>query len=604
MRRKSNPDGKNKRKLTTAQYLRAIGKVMKTTFQAAPVAIVIQFIGAIISATLPVAITFFAAATTSELALAYAGEAGAGEKAIEYVIITALLGIVMTAWSSLENYLTQAMRYKVESAMTDQMYEHFLSLDFWRYDDKETADLFEKARRFAQFFPYIFDRLTTALTAIFSMIAGVTALLFVNWWLALIALAAIIPSFFVQLRLSRLQTNHWKENVVVRRTISRIEWGIMEPTSISEIRLFGLVRSLLTLRQRHRDKDAKLRIEFERSFVWKRLGADVIEAIAEVVTLIWITLQIINRQQPIGQFLYVQQMLGRATRGASQVLSTISSLDEDLANLFEYQEFMQLPAGKAGGKTIRGTPETIAIDNVSFHYPGLDQEVLKSISFTIKRGQHVAIVGENGAGKSTLVKLLAGLYAPTSGRILIDDVPLEEISAASWHKQLSILGQNFVRFHFTTVRDNIIYGDIGAKQNKAVINKAIERAEADFLHKLPKGIDTYVDRWMEDDESSAQGLSGGQWQRLALARNFYRDSPILILDEPTSAIDALAESRIFKNLLKEKDKTIITISHRLTTVRQADVVYMFEEGELVEAGTASELIAKKGKFHHMFESQL
>lgn len=577
---------------------------MKTTFRASPFAIAIQIVGAFISAILPVVITFFAAATTSELALAYAGEEGAGDKAIRYVVITAVLGIAMTSWRSLENYLNQAMRYKVESAMTNQMYDHFLKLDFWRYDDKKTADLYEKARRFAQFFPYVFDRLTSALSSIFSMIAGIAALILVNQWLALIAIAAIIPGFFVQLRLSRLQTNHWKGNVAVRRTINRIEWGIMDPVPISEIRLFGLVHSLLALRQEYRDKDEKQRIEFERSFVWKKLGSDAIEAVAEVAALIWITLQIIGRQQPVGQFLYVQQMMSRAIGGASRVLDTISSIDEDLANLFEYQEFMALPAGKEGGKAIFATPKRIDIKDVSFSYPGLKQGVLKSVTFSIEQGQHIAIVGENGAGKTTLVKLLTGLYAPTGGAILVDGVPLDEIDAASWHRQLSVLGQNFVRFDFATVRNNITYGDIGIKATEEKIKQAIEKAEADFLYKLPKGIDSYVDRWMEDDESSGQGLSGGQWQRLALARSFYRDSPILILDEPTSAIDALAESRIFKKLLKETDKTIITISHRLTTVRKADVVYMFEEGSLVEAGTAEQLIAKKGKFYRMFESQI
>lgn len=604
MPRRPSPPSKNKKKLTTAQYLRAIGQVMKTTFRAAPFAIVVQIIGAVIGAVLPIVTTFFAAATTSELARAYAGESGAGEKAIEYVLITAGLGIVMTTWRSFETYLTQAMRYKVESAMTDQMYEHFLSLDFWRYDDKETADLYEKARRFAQFFPYIFDRLTSVLTAIFSMVAGVAALLFVNWWLALIALAAIVPGFFVQLRLSRLQTNHWKGNVLVRRTIGRIEWEIMDPVPISEIRLFGLVRSLLSLRQTYRDKDEKQRIEFERSFVWKKLGADAIEAAAEVTALIWITLQIIGRQQPVGQFLYVQQMVSRATGGASQVLGAISSLDEDLANLFEYQSFMALPVGKEGGKLIEKVPNRIDVKKVSFHYPGLEQKVLRDVSFSINQGQHIAIVGENGAGKSTLVKLLTGLYSPSFGSILIDGVPLTSVDVGSWHKQISVLGQSFVQFNFATVRDNITYGNISKKADEETIKQAIEKAEAGFLYKLPKGLDSYVDRWMEEDESSAQQLSGGQWQRLALARSFYRDSPVLILDEPTSAIDALAESRIFKKLLKEKSQTIITISHRLTTVRQADVVHMFEEGVLVESGTADELIAKKGKFYRMFESQI
>lgn len=592
-------------KLTTKQYLTAVWRVCVTTFHASPSAIVVQVIGSIISAVLPIATTYFAAATTSELARAYAGTVGAGSRAIEYVIITAALGVTLTAWNSFENYLTQMMRYRVEAVMTDRMYEHFLMLEFWRYDDKTTADLYDKARKFAQFFPYVFERLTTILTAIFSIVAGVVALVLVSWWLALIALIAIVPGFFVQVRLSRLQSAHWKKNISARRTVSWIEWGLMQPDKIGELRLYGLVRDILKLRQRLRDKDEKKRIEFERSFIWKRLGADSIEAAAEVIALIWITIQIIHRQQPIGQFIYVQQMMSRTTGGAAQVVNAISSLDEDLANLYDYQQFMTLPLMATGSTVLRHAPELLTLDDVTFRYPGTEHDVLRDVSITIEQGQHVVLVGENGAGKSTLIKLLVGLYQPTSGRILLDDTPLSTIDIASWHRQLGVLGQDFVKYDFATARENIVYGDTSVQPTDARVNDAIKRAEAGFLRKLPKGLDNYVDRWMEaDDGTTGQELSGGQWQRLALARSFYRDSPIIILDEPTSAIDALAESRIFKQLLNEKDKTIITVSHRLTTARQADVVYMFEEGRLVETGTADDLIARKGKFYHMFESQI
>lgn len=592
-------------KLTARQYLTAMARVGVTTYKAAPLAVITQIVGSVVTAVLPLITTYFAAATTTSLAAAYAGQSGAGNQAIIYVVVTAALGVLMTAWRSLENYLSQAMRYRVEASMTDRMYEHFLRLDFWRYDDKTTVDLYEKARKFGQFFPYIFERLSSIVTAIVSMLAGVIALGLVSWWLALIALVAILPGVVIQLRLSRQQTKHWNKNIEARRVVNWIEWGIMQPEKIAELRLYGLVRSLLDLRQKMRDKDEKARIDFERHYIWKRFGSDVLEAVAEVVALTWVTLQIIARQQPIGQFIYVQQVVSRAIGGASSLVSAIGAIDEDIANLFDYQTFMDLPQGAQKQFMLAGVPERISVANVSFRYPGAEQTVLQNVSFDILRGQHVAIVGENGAGKSTLVKLLTGLYQPTNGDIYLDEQSLARVDVASWHKLLGVLSQDFVKYDFADARRNVSYGDVSTAYSEERLEWAIQTAEAGFLYKLPKGLDNYIDQWMEDDEGNkGQDLSGGQWQRVALARNFYRNAPIIVLDEPTSAIDALAESRIFKHLFAMKDRTIITISHRLTTVEKADVVYMLQNGKLVERGSAAELIAKRGAFYQMFESQI
>jgi ATP-binding cassette subfamily B protein/ATP-binding cassette subfamily C protein len=215
------------------------------------------------------------------------------------------------------------------------------------------------------------------------------------------------------------------------------------------------------------------------------------------------------------------------------------------------------------------------------------------VSFTINRGQRIAIVGENGAGKSTLIKIMSGLYAPTS-------------ALDSWHKQLAVLQQDYLSYSFATARDNITFGKISRPYDEDAFNRAIDKAEArEFLDRLPKGADSYVSPWMaHPDGVNGMDLSGGQWQRLALARNFYRQAPIIILDEPTSAIDALAESRIFNHLFADESQTLIIISHRLTTIERADVILMLKAGRIVERGTADELIAKRGEFYTMFESQI
>jgi len=597
---------KNDRKLNTRQKVSGIARVAAITYKASPLAVFVKLAGTLITSILPIVTTYFAALTTTALANAYAGDQQAGAQAIEYVLITAALGVALTAWGSVEQYINQFVRYKIDAAISDQLYEQFLSLDFWRYDDKETADLYDKSKQFAQFFAYVFDKLATIFTSFISLIAGLVALLFVSWWLGLILLAAVIPGVIIQFRLSRKQINHWNSNVETRRAKDMIEWNMFQVSAIAELRLYGMVRHLLNLRMKLRDKDEKVRIEFERKYIGQQLGADVLEAAAEVVALIYITLQIIAQVQPVGQLLYVQQIVSRALGGSRSFVSQLSSIDEDIANLFDYNEFMKLPTSSAGAKRLKKLPQSIRFKNVSFHYPNNEQTVLSDISLSIKQGQHVAIVGENGAGKSTFVKLLLGLYRPTSGTVYVDDINLAEVSTDDWHKYLGVLTQDSNRYSFATARDNILLGDVMHPVSNERFEAALDAAEArTFLEKLPKGLDNYVNQWIEhEDGTPGVDLSGGQWQRLALARNFYRNSPIIVLDEPTSAIDALAESRIFERLLKNKDKTIITISHRVTTIEKADIIFMLENGKIVEQGTHEELVAKNGQYVRMFKSQL
>ncbi|HSX35968.1 MAG TPA: ABC transporter ATP-binding protein [Patescibacteria group bacterium] len=593
--------------LTAKQQLRAILGVAGLTFRTAPTAVIFKLLGSVIYAVLPIATTFYAAKTTTALAAAYGGAPGAKHHVLVYVIITAILGLVMTLWGSMDQYVQAKMRYVVETRVSNQMFEHFLSLDFWRYDDKRTADLYDRAQKFSRFFAWVSDRIATIVSQLISVVSAIVALSYVSWGLAVAILVAIIPGLYVQIKLSRRQIKHWNENVEVRRMLSLIEWNMLQPRYVGELRLYGMVRYLLKLRAGLRDKDEKKRIEIERQTVPMVLLSNTLEAAAEVGALVWIALQVVGRRQPLGQFLYVQQLVSRVMGSASSLVLTISSIDEDVANLFDYEQFMRLPVRAAGSVTLEGAPAAIVFDDVSFHYPGKNNpNVLQHINLTIERNRHVAIVGENGAGKSTLIKLLTGLYNPTAGKLLLDGTPLEIIDIASWHRQLGVLQQDFISYGFATAGDNVRFGDVEAVPDEKRLQQALKDAEAtDFVRKLPKGLDSYINNWMEDDDGNkGTDLSGGQWQRLALARDFYRNAPIVILDEPTSAIDAMAEARIFKRLFAERNRTVITISHRLSTVKKADIIYMLKDGKLVESGTHDELIARKGHFYEMFESQI
>ncbi len=596
----------DKKKLTTKQQAKAVAAVAALSFRIAPGAVVFKLVGSVLDAVLPIVTTYFAALTTTALVAAYQGDTALGDQAVKYVIITATLGIITTIWRSIDGYITTKMRYLVEARVSDRMYAHFLTLDFWHYDNKDTADLYDRAQKFAQFFAWIFDRIAMLSSQLIGMVGAVVALAVFQPVLALFVFIAIIPSVIVQFKLSRRQIEHWNENIEVRRAQNMLEWTLGQPHLIAELRLYGMVNYMLGHRRHLRDTDEKGRIEFERRFMPLRIASDVLQAITELGSLLWVVAQIVSRSQPVGQFVYVQQIVSRALGSASSFVNTLGTIDEDVANLFDYQQFMQLESAQMSGKDLPGPPKNIEVSNVSFHYPGSNKNVLQDVSFTIGANQHVAIVGENGAGKSTLIKILTGLYRPTSGAIKLDEDDLGLINITSWHHMLGVLQQEFIHYNFANARDNVRFGDVEARSENARYTRAVEDAEAkNFIGKLPRGAKTYVNNWMEDGEGNkGVDLSGGQWQRLALARNFYRNAPIIILDEPTSAIDALAESRIFKKLFADKQRTVITISHRLSTVEKADVIYMLEDGKLVESGTHAELVKKKGSYYRLFESQI
>ena len=558
------------------QIIKTLTGVLVTVWQTSPRTIIIQAIGAVLTASLPLATTYFAALTTTALTEAYTGS-GDSHQLLLYVIMTVVLGVMMSFWGIVQTYFEQLMRYQLESSINDQMFARLHGLDFWRYDDPATIDMFDRARRFAGSFSYLFSRLTSIVTNIVSLVVGLWIISSVSWWLGLLLVVAIIPSGVVQFRLSRLTSKYWRKNTNVRRRMWWIEYAISKPENIAEMRLYGLIKHLLTERATLRDKDQLQMIKYERRFMAKRFGGEMLQAAAEVAALVWVTLEIIAHRQPIGQFVLVQQMVSRVLGSVDSLISTYNSIDEEVANMVDYQRFMELPVADAKPSLALNMSKSITVGNVKFQYPGSETLVLKGLSLEIKHGQHVAIVGENGAGKTTAMRILSGLSQPSGGKATVAGLDVSTQHEAI-KRRIGYMSQRFSLYEDLTVTENIrlfggIYGmslaDIKRKTEQ-LLNRLTLQNEANRLVKtLPLGFK----------------------QKLAFSVSILHRPEVVFLDEPTGGVDGNTR-RQFWELIYEAAQggiTVFVTTHYMDEAEYCDRLSIMVDGKIRALDTPEQL---------------
>ncbi len=290
-------------------------------------------------------------------------------------------------------------------------------------------------------------------------------------------------------------------------------------------------------------------------------------------------------------------------RGNLVTIRLLLSRSQDFyADLRHGNKFLQIPSEERQGKQAVTFPlrEGIRFEQVSFRYPGVEQPALADIQLHIRQGERIAIVGENGAGKSTFAKLLLGLYEPTSGRIAVDGIDLRAITPSAWHASAGAVMQDFMRYALTA-GENIAVGNLDHSGGQAAIEAAAKlSAAAEVIGALPQGYNTLLSKEFE----GGQDLSLGQWQKLAIARAYLRDAPILVLDEPAAALDAITEREVYRQFLAlAQSKTVLLISHRVGSARLADRIIVVEHGRIVQQGTHDELVSCDGPYADLYKLQ-
>ncbi len=388
-----------------------------------------------------------------------------------------------------------------------------------------------------------------------------------------------------------------REWTPAERKTSYFNWILTGDWYAKEVRLFDFgplfIRRFREVRQQLRRE--RFALATRRSV--EDLVAQASAALAVLGSLAFIAYRAVQGAITLGDLVMYYQAFQRGQSSLREVLGSLASLYEDnlfLSNLYEFLDLKRKVVEPVHPQPVpRPMQSGIVFDHVSFQYPTGTRPVLEEITFTIRPGETVALVGENGAGKTTLIKLLCRLYDPTAGTISLDGVDLREFGTAALRREISVIFQDYARYHLTA-QENIWLGNIGLPLDDERIVAAARDSGADsVITGLPQGYETILGKWFEDGEE----LSIGEWQKMALARAFLRDARIIVLDEPTSALDAQAEYEVFKKFHQlVEGRTAILISHRFSTVRMADRIYVLNDGRIIERGTHDELVHLGGTY--------
>jgi len=510
------------------------------------------------------------------------------------------LGLLMRVIDYTDALLANRYTQHVSVRVMDQA----ARLDLTTYEDPVFYDRLERARVQATDRLVLIQQLGRLVQQVITTLAFSAALAWASPWLVLLLALGVLPSFLGETHFAFLGYAKNFRQTTAKRQMDYLRQVAGSREGAKEVKLFGLHRFFTdrfkTLADRIYREDVKL--ARSKLFLGGLLG--VIGTLGYYGAYVYVIWRSLAGGYDIGQFYFLTTAIQQASSNLQQVFSTASGIADQALFLTDLLAFFEMKATVDANPNGKHIPAPITqgfeFRNVSFAYPGTSRAVLKNFNMKLRPGERIALIGENGQGKTTVVKLITRLYDPTEGQILLDGVDLRDYTLEDLHRNIGVIFQDFVRFEMTA-RENIGVGRVERANDQPELELAAHKSLADtVIEKLPGGYDQMLGRRFEGGVE----LSGGEWQKIALARAYLRDAELLILDEPTAALDARSELEVFERFAElTEGKMALLISHRFSTVRMADRIVVLSGGRLIEEGNHQQLMADGGVYAGMFEMQ-
>jgi ATP-binding cassette subfamily B protein len=482
--------------------------------------------------------------------------------------------------------------------------EQAARLDLTTYENPLFYDRLERARVQATDRLAMIQQMGRLIQQVITTLVFSAALAWASPWLVLLLAAGVLPSFLGETHYAFLGYAKNFRQTPAKRQMDYLRQVAGSREGAKEVKLFGLNKFFTDRFQALANQIYREDVALSRSklIIGGLLG--IIGTLGYYGAYVYVIWRTLHGAYDIGQFTFLTTAIQQASSNLQQVFSTASGIADQALFLTDLIAFFDMKPAVQSNPNGLPTPKTIQrgfeFRNVSFTYPETERTVLKNFNLTLSPGERIALIGENGQGKTTVVKLITRLYDPTEGQILLDGIDLREYSLEDLHRHIGVIFQDFMRFEMTA-RENIAVGRVDQPHQQSDIELAAHKSLADtVVSKLSGGYDQMLGRRFEGGVE----LSGGEWQKMALARAYLRDAQLLILDEPTAALDARSELEVFERFAElTAGKMALLISHRFSTVRMADRIVVLSGGHLIEEGNHQELMARNGLYASMFEMQ-
>ena len=585
--------------------LKNLPKFFKLVWQSSPPKTLFSFLLRLLRSAMPVALLYVGKLIVDQVVLLNRNPTGTDHHHL-WILVAAEFGlaILTDALNRLINLLDSLLGDLFSNFTSMQIMQHAATLDLDQFEDSVFYDKLERARQQTVGRTVLLSQTMSQVQDMISMAFLIAGLIAFNPWLILLLLVAIIPAFLGESYFNNQNYALTRSQTPERRELDYLRYLGASDETAKEIKLFNLsgfvIDRFKTLSDKFYHDNRKLSV--------KRSGwgtfFSVLGSVGYYAAYVFIILRTVSGVISVGDLTFLAGSFRQLRTLMESILTRFSAVSQGAIYLNDFLDFFEIKPKISIAQNALPFPKPIkkgfTFENVGFRYHNSDNWANRHLNFTLHPAEKLALVGENGAGKTTLVKLLARLYDPTEGRILLDGIDLKDYDLADLRLNIGVIFQDYLRYQMS-LSQNIAVGNIAEINNKTLIKRAAQESLADALaQKLPNQYEQWLGRRFNDGVE----LSGGEWQKVALARAYMKDAQLLILDEPTSALDARAEYEVFQRFAElTKGKSAVLISHRFSTARLADRILVLEKGQVLEIGSHQELLAKDGKYAELFQLQ-